>query len=51
MRDARCLLSGLEARGVCIESLSRFYVETFSAGKGPVAVGVFNPLGKPEPVS
>lgn len=41
---------GLEPRGVCIETNSRFYIETFSAGKGTLAVGVVNPLGKTEPV-
>lgn len=30
-------------QGVYVDCEAKFYVETFEAGKGPVAIGVYNP--------
>ena len=45
-----CLHTGLLHHGVCVACVAKFYVETFEAGTGPVAVGLLNPLNQVEQV-
>lgn len=46
----RCYGPGLQATGVCVGAPTNFTVETFSAGKGDVAVTIKNPNKAMEPV-
>jgi len=38
------------ANGVIVDTFAYFYIETFEAGIGPIAVGVYSPSGQPEKV-